>query len=203
MGKFVDHAGKRYGRLTALRYLRRDNRGNAIWLCRCDCGKEVEVFANNLVRGLTTSCGCFRSEKSGQRVTTHGHTKGGKPSSELISYRAMIQRCLDPRHSNYVYYGGRGIKVCDRWLGSDGPQNFFADLGPKPTPQHTLDRVDVNGNYEPLNCKWATKKEQANNKRTSPQVIAEHIRQSHKDCPCVLCATVREILLKETTRGKN
>jgi hypothetical protein len=192
MGKFIDHTGTIFGRLTALKYLRRDGRGNAVWLCRCECKKEVEVFANNLRRGLTTSCGCFRKETILKIHTTHGHSINGKLTPEFKAYRAMIQRCTNKNKDTYKYYGERGITVCPRWLESF--QNFFNDMGLKPTPQHTIDRKDVNGNYEPSNCKWATKKEQADNRRSHPQVVADHIKtRAFSGCDCVICATVRQI----------
>jgi hypothetical protein len=123
------------------------------------------VRANNLTWGLTQSCGCLAREQTKKRMLRHGESPAGGWNLESPEYRiwvAMRQRCRDPRHGSFKYYGGRGIAVCERWKSYE---NFLADMGRKPSPAHSLDRIDNDGNYEPTNCRWATRTEQNKNKR--------------------------------------
>jgi hypothetical protein len=159
MGKFVDLTSIRVGRLTVL------HRGKNIakqpsWVCLCDCGNETQVVASSLKSARTRSCGCLRTEVTKKTMTTHGLTN----SPEYGIWSAMKKRCYDTNNQDYKNYGGRGITVCDRWVNSFA--NFYADLGAKPNA-YSLDRIDVNGNYEPSNCKWSSLEKQANNKTTS------------------------------------
>lgn len=124
--------------------------------CVCDCGKERHVSLYDLKRGHTTSCGCYRVEKCRSYNTTHGLSR--TPTHN--SWRGMIARCTDPKHQFYRYYGGKGVTVCDSWISSFA--NFLNDMGLKPKGT-SLDRINPNGNYEPSNCRWATKTEQARN----------------------------------------
>ena len=144
-----------------MRYGRKSPRKVVMWRCVCDCGSKRPVAGNNLRRGRSTSCGCWNREKSIARSTKHGHAKRGAHTKVYDRWVSMRARCYNPNRLEYPCYGGRGIVPCDRW----GPfVNFFGDMG-HPPPGKSLDRIDVNGNYEPSNCRWATAFEQARNKR--------------------------------------
>jgi hypothetical protein len=163
MPKRIDLSGKRYGRLVAIRFHGKNERRKSLWLCRCDCGKEKIVNAGNLNSGNTTSCGCFNLEVIKEVSSTHGLT--GTPEHD--AWVNMIQRCTNPNNEDYYRWGGRGVKVCDRWLNSF--EAFYEDTGPRPSPKHSLDRWPNNetGHYEPGNFRWATKKEQNRNRRSN------------------------------------
>lgn len=163
MGKFKDHTGKRYSRLSVVRRVKVDGARNAMWECRCDCGNITVVAGANLGR-FTTSCGCaaIESAKALLAGNTYKRTHLMSRSPEYQSWSKMIQRCENPNNPKYRLYGARGIKVCDRWRTSF--EAFFEDMGPKP-PRQTIDRIDNDGNYQPDNCRWGTNKTQGRNRR--------------------------------------
>lgn len=160
----LDLKGEVFGRLTAVEAASNIGKKRA-YRCVCSCGGEIVATVSNLRGGQIQSCGCFRREYSSasavERNTVHGHNRTGKASPTWKSWAAMLKRCRNPRHVSYQDYGGRGIKVCERWASFD---SFLADMGERPDGK-TLDRKDVNGDYEPGNCRWATRSEQQKNKR--------------------------------------
>lgn len=152
--------GSRYGRLVALHPS--GKRGyRTLWMFRCDCGTEVSIIPKSVRRGLTKSCGCLKSDLARERMTTHGMTG----SAEFDIWRAIKARCYNANHGKFSRYGGRGISVCTRWKNSFA--NFFADMGRRPTPSHSVHRVNNDAGYSPKNCVWATATEQARNKSNS------------------------------------
>ncbi len=132
------------------------------WNCICSCGNAMKCQGARLLNGTTTSCGCYQRESVSARFTKHGHARMGAVSSEYESWHSMIQRCTNPKNPKFKIYGGRGIKVCERWTVFE---NFLADMGLKSNKSLSIERIDGNGNYEPGNCKWATDKEQCRNMR--------------------------------------
>lgn len=163
-----DIRGRVFGKLTVISYSHVSKTGHTSWVCRCECGKTKIAKSKHLICGSTRSCGCLRSEIPGLKMEEngsfiHGDASGGKVSSEYVSWAGMIQRCEYEGHNRFERYGGRGIIVCDRWRNSF--QNFLSDMGRKPGKEYSLDRINNDGNYEPGNCRWATRSEQSKNRK--------------------------------------
>jgi hypothetical protein len=173
MPRLIDLTGQRFGRLLVVRRApsRPTHTGRVTWLCDCDCGRTATVRGTNMRAGITRSCGCLRVDVAREQELTHGEAGVRRPgnsrhkrSREYSSWCAMRARCYIPSASHFEHYGGRGITVCDRWRNSY--EAFLADMGRCP-PGHSLDRVDVNGRYEPGNVRWADVTQQNNNARSN------------------------------------
>ncbi len=161
-----NHIGEKYGRLTIIAELppkrSNSNRFRTCVLCKCECGIEKNFLLENVLRakdGRCISCGCWGKEFAGDLNKKHGLSR----TDEYFIWNSMRERCNNPKTYGYRWYGARGIKVCERWLNSF--ENFFDDMGARPTKNHSIDRYpDKDGDYEKINCRWATTKEQAENK---------------------------------------
>lgn len=168
--KNVQVTGQRFGRYVVIREvepeLRPNGRGSIRRvLARCECGAERTVHLQNLTSKKSVSCGCFSRDASRKRATIHGDAG----SQEHNCWLGIIRRCENPKVQNYARYGGRGISICSRWRHGEGGVSgfacFLADMGRKPSPAHSIDRIDNDGDYTPKNCRWATSSEQRRNQR--------------------------------------
>lgn len=173
----IDLNGKTFGRLQVVGRLESSVKSTR-WLCLCECGKETSPTSFNLRSGITKSCGCLANERTGKRLKKHGFC-----SNPLYrTWHGMHGRCKNPKDRSYRLYGGRGIKVCRRW---QSVENFIKDMGEKPSMDHSLDRIDPNGDYSPENCRWSTYADQQSNKRCS-----RFIEWNGKSMTCAQWATI-------------
>lgn len=164
MGKALELTGKKFGRLFVVRKIGENNRGNYLWLCRCDCGNETVVVGTNLKSGNTKSCKCLQKYTNIKRSTFHGHRSVNNTTGTYRSWQMMKNRCLNRKDVQWNDYGGRGIKVCKRWVKFE---NFLKDMGEKSSPEYQIDRINNDGNYYKSNCRWTTCKVNSRNKRNN------------------------------------
>lgn len=176
-----DLTGQKFGRWTVLRRGPNNTLKHTVWECQCDCGTFKFVVGIVLTSGRSKSCGCYRVERGRIHGSTiqlrHGEASvdstGRKMTPTYAAWASMKSRCNNPNHSNYKRYGARGIRVCDRW--NESYEAFLEDVGERPTPEHSLDRIDNDGNYEPGNVRWATAEEQNRNTSSNRKIEIDGI----------------------------
>lgn len=172
----LDLTGQVFSRLTAVSQAERNRHNQTTWLCKCECGREVVVSTHKLRSGHTTSCGCFQRQRAAEANLKHGLMQRGNRHELIDVYTNILDRCYNEKSEYYADYGGRGITVCDGWRfgvqGKTGFQCFVEDVGERPKGL-TIDRRDNHGNYEPSNVRWASRKEQARNRRSSLLVVLD------------------------------
>lgn len=171
MGQFIDLTSKKYDRLTVIKRIKHNYQKEAMWLCRCDCGKMIETRGSSLRAGLTKSCGCLQLEWAQKHIPNKTH---GLTNERLYRvWMGMRQRCYLKTNNRYKHYGGRGIRVCDEWQDYLNFRKWALTHGYDSKAKRgkcTIDRIDVDGNYEPSNCRWVDAKTQANNTRRKKEI---------------------------------
>jgi len=186
MAKFIDLTGKRFEKLLVIERLPNTEKGRAVWFCMCDCGNMKKVSSRNLKQGYVRSCGCLFNIGG----TTHGLSTSKCPEYE--AWRSMKRRCAENNKKSYNDYFARGIKVCDEWYNDF--MAFYKYMGKRPSDNHSLDRIDNNGNYEVGNVRWATTKTQSRNKRANISFMYNEENTILKDMATELCISAGSIM---------
>lgn len=166
MPLFIDLTNRKFSRLTVIKQAPHIKQRFVAWLCRCKCGRTTIVRSGSLTGGQTRSCGCLIRDTCIARSTTHGHNRRGKRTPVYNTWALMLDRCVNPKNARWCDYGGRGIRVCKRWLTFS---NFLADMGERSTGM-SIERKDVNGDYKKSNCRWVPMREQVFNRRDTVRV---------------------------------
>ncbi|MCL2598139.1 MAG: hypothetical protein FWD66_10930 [Paludibacter sp.] len=196
--KKIDLTGKKFSMLMVIKEAGR-KREEAAWLCKCDCGNTIIVSSYKLRSGHTTSCGCYQKKRASEANIKHADNKRGIRTAEYRAWRHMKHRCSNKNNKDFEIYGGRGIKVCERWNNSF--ENFLADMGRKPSDDYSIDRIDTNGDYTPENCRWATIIEQANNTRRNLYFDYNGEKKTISQIAEIECVTYSTIYIRYR-RGK-
>jgi hypothetical protein len=167
----INLQGQRFGRLLVVKDVGRSMDNKILWRCQCECGRSTNVRSSYLRSGHTRSCGCLKVDIAPMNAPpkTHGAASNGHRWPEYRAWCGMKERCLNPKNKSYKHYGARGITVCERWI--DSFKNFIADMGRRPSPEHSIDRINNDGPYDPANCRWATYKQQLSNQQRSYRYI--------------------------------
>ena len=177
MPKKLNLIGEKYGRLLVLeegeKEVRPSGRKYRTWVCQCECGEVIEAKTQDLRSGDTKSCGCLIKDKLTARNKENA-IHNMRNTSEYRIWCRMKERCFNSNHKSYDRYGGRGITICDQWLNSF--EQFYKDMGARPTPQHTIDRINPDEDYEPNNCRWATNEQQQQN-RTNNKLDEQKVKE--------------------------
>jgi hypothetical protein len=195
-----DLTGMVFGQLVAIEYSHNTPNNAAVWLCKCSCGVEKTISARSLVSGGTISCGCHGKSIIGKSTFVHGHAKRKGTTSEYRCWKNMKNRCYRESDPHYYLYGGRGITICESWL--DSFENFIADMGRRPSEKHSIDRIDVDKNYDPSNCRWGTLDQQSRNKRNNIWLEANGERMIMSDW-AIEFGIAKETLRKQVKKGKS
>lgn len=182
--KRIEMTGKRFSRLVVVG-IGPAVKNNRLWRCVCDCGGFKIVRGCALRSGATKSCGCLSKEIKVNPPIKHGGGRRSGKSPLYSTFLSMHARCENKNKSGYVHYGGRGIMVCSRWSGCAGFDNFRHDMGDKPTPKHTLERIDNNKGYSKENCRWATRLEQSQNRRANRFIEYNGVTKTLTGWACV------------------
>lgn len=179
MGKFVDLTGQVFGRWTVVERSPENRHGKPAWVCVCTCGNSSIVAGSALRMGESRSCGCYSREVSAETLRAAATKHGMYNTPEYFRWVSIKLRCYHKSHHAYPRYGGRGIVMCDRWRNSFA--DFLSDVGAPPSPEHTLDRINNDGNYELTNVRWATRKEQANNRRNNVRITYNGVTKTQAE----------------------
>jgi hypothetical protein len=177
--EIIQLVGQRFGKLLVIKFSHVNRHKQSLWVCKCDCGNTKCILSNNLRSGRSNSCGCVTKDNA--LVSTYKHGCSNGKNKLYNCWKAITQRTTNKSNKGYKNYGGRGIKICKRWTGKNGFINFSEDMGSKPSPRHSIERVNNNGDYCPENCRWATRKEQNSNTRRSKNITFEGKTQTIRE----------------------